>query len=313
MRKSMGWMMAVGMNGCLLGAGLALADDAVRSTKRETVSVRWASTTSTAGYEAMALDRDRTVYVADKAAVTGGEITAAKAIETRGGSDLVLQMTAAAGARFGESWAKHRGEPMAVVSGGRVLATGTVSFDASSNALMLSGVPVSEASRVTQLWPGEKAPVDGPTITAVASRRTVSPGGTVTVDVFVNRVPDLRAYQVTLGITGGVGSLVRQEARVDTSRPDYVFKDMQKLDAADQTIGRLGGVLFGKGVAVSSPMYVGSYVLTASPDASGAFTVQATSDDSTILTDSNNGLLGYTSIPTTITVGPPGSIDSRDK
>lgn len=314
MRKTMVWITLAFVGWFMVGLGSAQADDKVRSEKRDTVSVRWISTGPAAGYEAMTLDRGRTVYVAQKATLSGSEITEAKAIETREGKDVSLTLTGPAAVRFGEQWEKHRGDSMAIVSGSRLVSVGEVSFNAASSAILMSGLSPSHAARVTQLWGEAKAIPGGPAITVVASRRSIAPGDVVSVDVFVSGVLDLRVYQVTLEIEGGTsGTLSRQQAIIDTSRSDYVFRDQQKLDAADQTMGRLGGVLFGKGVNATQRSYLGAYDFVASPDAAGEFTLRARTDASTILMDSNNQLQGFVSNPVTIRVGDASRTGTRDK
>jgi hypothetical protein len=301
--------------GCaLIGLAPAWADDTVRSAKRDTVSVHWASETPMAGYEALTADRNRTVYVARKAALTGTEVTAAQTIETRDGRDLVLTLNEPATTRFGEQWEKHRGEPVAIVSGDRLLAFGPGSFDAASSAVTVSGLSTDRALRTAQLLDASAVMPGGPAITLVPAQRRVAPGDTVAVDVFVSGVSDLRVYQVTLGVEDGTtGTLTRREVMIDTSRSDYVFRNQQKLDAADQTLGRLGGVLFDKGVDATEKAYLGGYVFAVSPDASGTFTLRALTDSSTILMDSNNQLQSFASQPVTITVGTAGRLPARDK
>lgn len=314
MRKITAWVTVACVGWCMIGLGSAKADNKLRSAKRSSVSMRWASMTPVAGYEAMMLDGEKTVYVAKVATLSGQEIREARTIDSRTGKDLVLNLTGPATTRFDEQWKKHRGESLAVVSGGSLLAVGAVSFNAASSAILMSGLSSPHATRVTQLW-GKANPVaGGPTITVVSSQRKIAPGDTVAVDVFISGVPDLRVYQVTLAVDGGTnGSLERRQAVVDTSRSDYVFRNQQKLDAADQTLGRLGGILFGKGVKAIQKNYVGSYVFAASPDASGEFTLKARVDSSSILMDSNNRQFGFVSNPATITVGSVDRIQPRDK
>ncbi len=314
MRKTMVWITLACVGWCMVGLGSAQADEKVRSAKRDTVSMRWTSTAPAAGYEAMMLDRTRTVYVAQKAALTGQEITDAEAIETRDGKDVVLTLSGPAAVRFGEQWEKHQGDSLAIVSGARLLTVGAVSFNAASSAVLMSGLSPSHAARVTQLWGEAKAIPGGPAITLVASRRNIAPGGTVAVDVFVSGVLDLRVYQVTLEAEGGTsGTLSRQQAIVDTSRSDYVFRNQQKLDAVDQTLGRLGGVLFGKGINATQRSYLGAYEFVASPDAAGEFTLRARTDSTTILMDSHNQLQSFVSTPAKITVGDASRTRARDK
>jgi hypothetical protein len=307
--------MAAAWIGCgLIGHASAWADDTARPAKRDAVSVRWASHTPVAGYDALTFDRGQTVYVARKAVLTGPEVRAARTAKTGTGQDLVLTLTDPATARFGVQWEKHRGDPVAIVEGGRLLAFGPCAFNAASSAMLMSGLSTDQALRVAQLW-GQAGPASGgPTITVVPSQKRVAPGSTVTVDVFVSGMSDLRVYQVTLAVEGGTtGTLERRQAMVDTSRGDYVFRNLQKLDAADQSLGRLGGVLFGKGVNATQRAYVGGYVFAASPDASGTFTLRARTDSSSILMDSNNQLKTFASEPATITVGTAGHIPGTDR
>ena len=86
-----------------------------------------------------------------------------------------------------------------------------------------------------------------------------------------------------------------------------MFGALQKLDAVDPSNSRMGGVLMQGGVEAVNPVYVGSYSLRASSDASGAFDVSLRIDDNeTILMRSDNETMPFGIGPAAaITVGTP--------
>ena len=77
-------------------------------------------------------------------------------------------------------------------------------------------------------------------------------------------------------VTGGYhGRLVIEDLWMDIDRDDYVFAVLQSLEAADLNGGRLASILVSGGVAVTDALYLGSFSLRASRDASGEFSIGA--------------------------------------
>jgi hypothetical protein len=93
-----------------------------------------------------------------------------------------------------------------------------------------------------------------------------------TVDVFVDRVSDLRAVQASPEVVGGEqGKVELVEVIVDKDRPDYVFYPNEAVAATDKNLGRVANVLMQGGMDVTEPSYVGTFVYRFAPDAKGTF------------------------------------------
>jgi hypothetical protein len=276
---------------------LASAQESARSAKRDPVSFHQASTTPVRGYKEMALDRDRKIYVSPKAAFSLGDVASSEMVETSRGMDMLLTVNDKVAGRFGKLSRSRSSNHLAMMSGGRLIGAGKVSFSADDNVATITGLSATEAERISEVVGGESAVPVGSLITVAASRQTLMPGESTTVDVFVRGVDNLRVYQVALSIEGGAsGGLTVDDPRINRDRADYVFGTLQKLDAVDQIGGRIGGLLMEGGVDATEPLYLGSYTLTASPDASGTFRVNLRTDD-TELRDSASMAIRYGSGP----------------
>ena len=135
-----------------------------------------------------------------------------------------------------------------------------------------------------------------------------SPGGTATLEVFVEDVPDLRAYQTRIEITktsgsGEVAVLCPDGVEIDTGRPDWVFLGLPDVFAAvDCGNMRLGAaILAGSVNVIGPPDYLGTYFLDVSLDA----TVGSTFEISFSQAPNDTFLRNSDSEPIAFTFGPP--------
>ena len=121
---------------------------------------------------------------------------------------------------------------------------------------------------------------------------TISPGGEITVEVFVNGIVDpdrLRGYQTTLEIvpgSGSAGSLTlvdpvtpwpdNESIFVDTSRTDWIFNNLAAFSIVDPTELEIAATLMSQGdaVIVTQAKYCGTYIFKASSNAAGDFQVR---------------------------------------
>lgn len=121
----------------------------------------------------------------------------------------------------------------------------------------------------------------------------LNPGQQITIEVFVDGISSptfLRAYQATIAITpqpGATGSLGlvdpitpdpgNESIFVATTRADWVFFGAPSGAFGAANVSKLAIsatlIVAGDSVSVSSPMYCGTYVFVASPDALGDFTI----------------------------------------
>jgi hypothetical protein len=281
MRKAMLVLTAVLVSVSMLG--VADAQDSARSAKRAPVSFHQASMTSVQGYKEMALDRDQKIYVSPKAALSLGDVASSEMVETRDGVDMLLTVNEKSAVRFGKLLRSRSADRMAIMAGGRLIGAGSVSFSADDHVATITGLSTTQAERISEAVGGESAVPVGSQITVAASRQTLMPGQSTTLDVFISGVPNLRVYQVALSVAGGSsGSLTVSSPRIERDRTDYVFGSLQKLDAVDEVGNRIGGLLMDGGVDATDPLYLGSYTVTASPDASGTFRINLRTDDTEI-------------------------------
>ena len=316
MRKVMTVLTAALVSVSILSEGSAWGQDSLRSAKRSPVSFRLASMTPVTGYEQMTLDRDKAVYVAPKAVLAGSEVTSVETIQARKGTDVAMALTEEAAERFGNLLRKHGVDYLAVFVGGRLVTAGPVAFDAREHQATISGLSSTQVQRITQLLNGGAVVPGGPAMTLVPSQRTLQAGGSLTMDLFVSGVSDLRVYQAQVEVAGGTrGSLVVEDLSINSQRPDFVFGTQQKLDAVDKVGGRIGAVLFAGGVDATSSKYLGTFTLRASDDALGTFSVNLRADnESSILWTSQNQPVRFGLGPAaTVSVGTPSRLDTSGK
>ena len=302
MRKAMLVLTVVLVSVSMLG--VADAQDSARSAKRAPVSFHQASMTSVKGYKEMVLDRDQKIYVSPKAALSLGDVASSEMVETRDGVDMLLTVNEKAAGRFGKLLRSRSADRLAIMAGGRLIGAGSVSFSADDHVATITGLSTTQAERISEVVSGESAVPVGSLITVVASRQTLMPGESTTVDVFISGVSNLRVYQVALSIAGGAsGGLTVADPRIDRDRTNYVFGARQKLDAVDETGGRIGGLLMEGGVDATDQMYLGSYTIGASPDASGTFRINLRTDDTEIRDSASMGIRYGAGPDAKITVG----------
>jgi len=304
MRKAMVVLTAALVSVSMVGVGSVRAQESARSVKRSPVSLHLASMTPVKGFKQMTLDRDQTVYVSPKAVLSGGDVASTEAVETRGGVDMLLSVKEEAAKRFGKLLRTRATDRLAVLSGGRLIGVGSVSFNAGERVATITGLSSTQAQRVAKVLGSEVAVPVGAMMTVVPAQRTLSPGESMTLDVFVNGVPSLRGYQAALAVTGGAsGSVAVTDLWIQKDRPDYVFGKLDKLDAVDRVGARLGGVLMDGGVDATGPLYLGSYTVQASADASGTFRINIRDDDSDLRNPQSFQIRFAPGPDATITVG----------
>jgi hypothetical protein len=317
MRKVMTVLVAALVSVGVVGqASAGRPTDAQRAGKQAAVSFRLAATNPTPGFEAMTLSGDRTIYVSPQAALSAGQVAAADAIATRTGSDVSLSLTNEAAGRLGTMAASLGADHLAIFVGGKLVSAGKFSFDADEGLATISGLSSDQARELTRAIRGKSAVPVGRTIAVVASQGTIQAGEAVTLEVFVKGgISDVRAYQVALTISGGTaGELTRSNMWIDTERADYVFRGHDKLDALDRTGGRMGAVILSGGTGAMQRAYLGSYTLEASADASGTFTVNIRTQDTSLVASTGSRFIEFASGPdAVITVGTPSGDRSRDR
>lgn len=288
-------MLAISMS--VLGLSLlvpqvALGQRSVRDGKHAAVNLRLASSTPTAGFEAMSMRGGGTIYVAPRGALTSVDIRTASSVEVRDGTDVVLQLTGSASDRLASLMQKQAIDQLAVFTSGKLTATGSIELDPADGRLVLSGLSSGQADRLTRLLGVDTS---GPVVEVVALNSSVAPGGMVAVDVFLSNVENLRAFQMTLKTGGGSsGTMTLNSAEIDSQKLDYVFLGQEQVDVVDQQGGRIAAALMSGGVDVSGKVYLGRYHFSVSDDASGTFAVSVMpAAGESVLLDSSNQMVAF--------------------
>jgi len=122
---------------------------------------------------------------------------------------------------------------------------------------------------------------------------TIDAGGTVDVDVFVSNVSDLRAYELSVDITGGSGgSLVLTDVFVDEARADYAFygASVPTYWSGDVAGTRVADVLESGGVDATASVYAATFRYQATSNANGTFTATASIVDSAVRDSASGGV-----------------------
>ena len=127
------------------------------------------------------------------------------------------------------------------------------------------------------------------TFKAKALQKVVAPGGTIKVEVSLENVTDLGAFQLMMKSTGGErGTLTVEEIVINKEREDFVFALGSSMEAIDPQQMRAAGVLMEGGRSFDRAS-VATVTMRASSDAAGTFQVNLDKGQETFLRDSNAG------------------------
>ena len=135
---------------------------------------------------------------------------------------------------------------------------------------------------------GEDGDVEASPASTAFSLLAGSTGATVVpVEVYLDSVADLAAYQITLDIIGGDASgLELERLFIDRERGDYAFASVEGIALADEVGGRLGALAIDGGIDVAGPAYLGTFVYRQSNDARSTYEVRVRGGDSFLLDSS---------------------------
>lgn len=303
MRRTM--ILLAGCGFCVLAGGAIAVADSKAPKGSPAVTFQPASATASRGFEQTVVG-EKTMYVEPRSLFTSDDVLSAKADRGNNGS-LVLRLSPDPYAVLMAHSQATQGTMIAISSGSKTLAIGSVSLIIADGTITLSGLSSADAERIAGMIP-EKSTMPttgGATVTVVPRQTAIMPGDAVTADVFVAGASDLRLYQVAVDATGGTaGKMNLENMVIDKSRADYVFGTQQLVDAVDMTQGRMGGVLFEGGVNVEQPMYVGTYTFRSTGDSTGTFYVQVrVGRDSFMQTTTDETITYRAGQPAMVTVG----------
>jgi len=316
MRKAMAVVLAAVRSVWVTGELTAKAQrDSVQPVDQAAVNLRLATTTPTRGFLKSETADGGAIYVAPRVAVSAHEMLSAEAIEVRNGSDVSMALTDEAIQRLAGLAEKYGATQLAVFQGGTLLASGGLSIDSRAARVTVTDLDRDAAGRGTRLISSDGTVPVGAAMLLVPSRTVIQPGEAVNVDVFLSNVQDLRTYQVSLMTLGGdAGTMTREDVTLNSTRADFVFSGLQKVDAVDRSGGRVGAVLFSGGVNVNNPAYIGTYTFRASADATGLFRIGVEiKDRASLLWSASNQPINFSAGSATITVGARNNVRPSDK
>jgi hypothetical protein len=146
-----------------------------------------------------------------------------------------------------------------------------------------------------------EAPLMGGVISLVPSTEMIEPNQVVTVDVYLEAVENLGAYQVALEAVGGTaGNLNLEGVTIDTGRQDYVFNGTSAMTGTSVVNARLGAALSNPGGwEFEAPAYVGTFTYRASQDAQGVFNVNVVAFPSSFVNSANGSRIDIVTDATT--------------
>ncbi len=149
--------------------------------------------------------------------------------------------------------------------------------------------------------------VDQSVITAATTQRQVLPGGLIRVDVYLQSAKDISGYQLKLTASGGTrGSLELEGFSVDKSRQDSLFGNAQVIETMAPKTGELLVIRQNGNSSADSTqqVYLATATFRASPDASGAFTVNIDTSDQSLLIHAQASKIAFRAGPAVqVTVG----------
>jgi len=321
MRRT-GLVTAVGMVsiGVTMVASARAEPRSVRETKGGVVNFHLASTTPINNYDKVSLGTDNGVlYVAPRAVWTSKEVVSARTTDSPDGAVMELTLSSEAAQRLASELKHKSGDRLAIYSDGKLVSSGTLGAGSTGGRLTITGINSVNTEKVLKLLNGERpAPTPapspaGPVISLVPAGQ--SPEGLYLVDVFVQGATNLRSYQIGVVVTGGTsGELLRDELRIETTRPDFIFGDREAISAADQVGGRLAGVLVDGGVNRPAASYLGTYSFHPSPNAAGTFQVSIDTGPKSFLADVGNEMVEFRTAPAAlINIGLAPTQRTNDK
>ncbi|MFQ5493746.1 MAG: right-handed parallel beta-helix repeat-containing protein [Phycisphaerae bacterium] len=175
------------------------------------------------------------------------------------------------------------------------------------NAMALClGCVTPPASAPNDRWETPAPSVGEATLTLIPSKRAVDAGGEVIVDVYIDAAADLRTFQVTLDGTGGRrGALTVESVTIDDRRKDYVFGNRPTVSTTGAVNRVMLATLPTGGVTVPHQAYLGTYVLRASDNATGVFSVKIDDHGRTLLRTSQSEVIAVDASSITLAIAPP--------
>lgn len=149
-------------------------------------------------------------------------------------------------------------------------------------------------------------------ITVKPLRAAMLPGGLVTVEVYLTNAAGVGGYQLKLDVTGGdSGSLTLENFMVQKNHKGVLFGAAKTIEALAPAVGEFLVVRYqgGTDVAANEQRYLGTATFRVSPDASGAFQINVTTNEQSILMHASGANLAFRpGKPAVMVVGGTGAV-----
>jgi len=168
------------------------------------------------------------------------------------------------------------------------------------------GCAVAAALAVTTAHAQQNISLTEPTYFVKPAQTSVTPGGTLAVQVFLANATDVGAVQVQVAGTDSQNNkLTITDIKVDKQQPTFIFGLDQIVEAIDMHGKRLALVLYNGGAIApaAKPRYVGTFSLAIPADATGSISVGVAIGQETMLLASSGAAMTYTAdSPVTVQV-----------
>ena len=196
------WMYAAAGVALVTVSTSAWAGDRANRSNKAAVSFRLASGAAVAGFTPQPTTQGDTIFVASQDLFTFADVYDLSAWRVR--NTQVVGMTLAPG--ISEEMAMAAGENgtnlVAMLRGGRVVTLGAIEA-IGVDKVTLSGFNAGEVTRLVRMIGRKGFPGDAAMVTVVPRSETATAGGTITFDVYVSNVVELRTFQFALNVYGG--------------------------------------------------------------------------------------------------------------
>ncbi len=259
-----------------------------RAVKSDAIGLHLVSSSPQTGFRQVTTTSGDRMYVSTRATWTSLDVLSVDTLPGRDGSTLSMRLSGSATNRLTDQVQRVSDTQVAIYSGKSIIGMATVNKDGS---LTVGGITPDRSEQIRRVVDGDPVVPVGPLVTVVAAGEL---GGQHLIDVYIEGVDSLRGYQLRLTSGGGdSGSLELTRVSVDESRDDFVFFGSNVINASTKLLGQLASVRADGPTPANQARYLGTYVYSATRDASGLFRVNVESGSDSVLVGPQNGELGF--------------------
>lgn|GEM_PF-5788646 len=283
MRVLIGAVCVAGMSVAVMAGGRG-----GRTGKSDAVNFHLASSSPQAGFRQITTSDGHRVYVSPRATWTSLDVLSVDSTPGRSGETLSVRLSGSATSRLTDQVRRVSDTKVAIYSGNSMIALADVNQDGS---LRVSGISADRSQQIRQVVESTPAIPAGPLVTVVPAGQV---NGRYLVDVYLEGVEALRAYQFHLTAGGGdSGSLDLKDVTIDETRQDFAFHGSQTISANNALLGQLAAVRFDGPVPAVDAKYIGTYTFVPSRDAEGLFRVNVEPGEESVVVGARNNELPF--------------------